>query len=190
MRVSALLSVGGWRADLIAGEELDLSTRLRAAGFQLHRLARDMCRHDMGITRWSEFWRRSIRTGHSYAELALLHRAAGPLRWRSRTLGNIGYGLLLPVALVAGIFSYRPLAIGALAVYGILVARLGVWRLRRRDPALVAFAYAFATTVCKLAGAIGVLRLIASRVRGRRPTLMEYKVAAGPTTRVPAGRER
>ena len=190
MRVSALVAVGGWRADLVAGEELDLSTRLRTAGLRLHRLARDMCRHDIGITRWSEFWRRSIRTGHSYAELALLHRGAGPLRWQSRTLGNIGYGLMLPVLLVAGLLAYRPLAIAALAVDCLLVARLAVGRLRRGDPALVAFAYAFATAACKLAGGIGVLKLMASRARGRRPTLIEYKAAAGGATGGAAGRDR
>jgi GT2 family glycosyltransferase len=177
MRVSALTAAGGWRADLVAGEELDLSTRLRAAGFRLHRLERDMCRHDIGITRWSEFWRRSVRTGHSYAELALLHGTAGPARWRSRTIGNVFYGLVLPAAFLIGLVVYWPLAVGVFAVQCLLVARLLVWQLRRRAPVSVAFAYALATAVCKLAAAMGVLKLVASRLRGRRPTLIEYKVA-------------
>jgi GT2 family glycosyltransferase len=179
MRVAALAAVGGWRADLVAGEELDLSSRLRARGFELHRIERDMCRHDIGITRWSELWRRAIRTGHSYAELAILHPRTGPARWRRRTLGNVGYGLILPLAFVVGVLAYRPLAAFALAIYLLLVGRLAAGRLRRRDPVRVAFAYALATTVCKVAASIGVLKLAVSRITRRDPVLMEYKAAAG-----------
>ena len=92
MRLDALRAVGGWRDGLVAGEELDLSTRLRDTGRTLHRLADPMCVHDIGITRFREFWRRSLRAGYGYCNLSLIHRKSGPRRWRRRTVGSLVYG--------------------------------------------------------------------------------------------------
>lgn len=180
IRARALSEVGGWRADLVAGEELDLSSRLRGAGYTLHRLARDMCRHDIGITRFGEFWKRSVRTGHSYAQLALLHRATGPKRWLKRTAGHLAYGLFLPLAFLVLVFAYWPAALLIGAVYLLLIIRLTRWRIVSGDPAKVAVAYALVTTVCKVAAGLGVLKFLKSRLTGRRSTLIEYKAAPEP----------
>lgn len=179
MRLDALQRAGGWRSDLVAGEELDLSSRLRASGYTLHRLARDMCRHDIGITRLSEFWKRSVRTGHSYAQLAALHHATGPRRWLRRTIGHVFYGLLLPLVGVIALVVYWPAALIVLTIYGLLVVRMGLWRLRRNDPLPVALSYAVLTTVCKVAAGLGVLKFLKSSLTGRRSSLIEYKAPAG-----------
>lgn len=179
MRVEALQRAGGWRPDLVAGEELDLSSRLRAAGYTLHRLPCDMCRHDIGITRFGEFWKRSVRTGHSYAQLAFLHHATGPKRWLRRTLGHVFYGLLLPVAGIVALLTSWPAALIVVVLYGLLVGRLAAWRLGRGDPVPVALSYAVVTAVCKVAAGIGVLKFLKSSLTGRRSSLIEYKAPAG-----------
>jgi GT2 family glycosyltransferase len=179
MRASALRQVGNWRIDLVAGEELDLSSRLRAAGFGLHRLARDMCRHDIGITRLGEFWKRSVRTGHSYAQLAVVQRRNGPKRWMKRTLGHLAYGLVIPPAMaVAAVFWWPGVLLGA-AVYLLLIARLAMWRLGRGDELDVALTYAAITAVCKIAAGIGALKYFAGRLTGKEATIFEYKGGGG-----------
>jgi glycosyltransferase involved in cell wall biosynthesis len=107
MRVEALRRAGGWNDDLIAGEELDLSMRICAAGYTLQRLDCDMCRHDMGVTRFSEFWKRTVRTGFAYAQLAWLHGRTGPRRWITRTIGAVVYGLILPVTVLSRWIIHR-----------------------------------------------------------------------------------
>ena len=55
----ALAAVGGFRDDLIAGEEPELCVRLRAAGWRIWRLDDDMALHDAAMTRFGQWWRRA-----------------------------------------------------------------------------------------------------------------------------------
>lgn len=73
MRKDVFNDAGGFRADVIAGEDHDFSIRVRQLGWKLLQLDREMACHDMAMTRFSEYWKRSVRTGHSYAHVAALH---------------------------------------------------------------------------------------------------------------------
>ncbi len=177
LRLSAIDEVGGWVDGLVSGEELDLSARLRAQGWLLERLDAPMCTHDIGITRFREFWRRSMRAGYGYCNLARMHAARGPARWRSRALGSVVYGIGLPVLLCVGLAFAWPVAFVAVGGYGVLIVRLAATRVRRRDPIATALAYGVVTAICKTAMALGVARCVIERLRGRMGTLIEYKVA-------------
>ena len=76
MRVGALRAVGGYRDSLIAGEEPELCVRLRQAGWYIWRLDAEMTSHDAQISRLSQWWKRTMRAGHAFAEGAALHGAA------------------------------------------------------------------------------------------------------------------
>lgn len=70
-RREALLRVNGYDATLIAGEERDLSTRLlRASDCVLLCLGEPMTEHDIGIQHFSQYWKRCVRSGYAYAEVA------------------------------------------------------------------------------------------------------------------------
>jgi glycosyltransferase involved in cell wall biosynthesis len=178
MRVEALRRAGGWNDDLIAGEELDLSMRICAAGYTLQRLDCDMCLHDMGVTRFSEFWKRTIRTGFAYAQLAWLHGRSGPRRWITRTIGAVVYGLILPMIVLSGWIIHWSLSVVALTGILALILRLIQWRIRQRDPFRIAVAYAALITLCKTAQAIGAVRFFAGMLLGRTPKIIEYKLPA------------
>lgn len=175
MRLSALREAGGWNDDLIAGEELDLSIRIQAAGYSLERINCEMCRHDMGVTHLGEFWRRSVRTGFSYAQLAWLHRRTGPKRWVRRTIGAIAYGLLLPFAVAFGWLWHWGVSVAAACLMVLLFGRLLIWRLRRADSIGIAVAYAAIVTACKTAQAMGAMKFLTGRLLGRTQGIIEYK---------------
>ncbi|WP_395334430.1 glycosyltransferase [Novosphingobium sp. BL-8H] len=67
-RVAPLRSVGGYREDLIAGEEPDLCSRLRRSGWTVRRLDAEMTIHDAAIMRFSQWWQRNRRSGYAMAE--------------------------------------------------------------------------------------------------------------------------
>ena len=75
MRVDALVAARGFRADLVAGEEPELCARLRAAGWRIWRLDADMAAHDAAISRFGQWWRRTLRAGYAFAQNAALHGA-------------------------------------------------------------------------------------------------------------------
>lgn len=101
MRADAFAAVGGFRPDLIAGEEPELCVRLRANGWKIWRLAAEMTLHDAGMTRFSQWWRRSLRAGHAYAEGAYLHGQPPERHWlrESRRAWLWGLGIPLVIAL-------------------------------------------------------------------------------------------
>ena len=81
IRAEALEDVGGYREDLIAGEEPELCIRLRAAGWRIWRLPYEMTSHDAAMTRFSQWWRRAMRAGYAFAQGAHLHGASPEHHW-------------------------------------------------------------------------------------------------------------
>ena len=81
MRVNAFDDVGGFRSGLIAGEEPELCVRLRLRGWKIWRLDEEMTLHDAAMTRFAQWWKRTMRCGYAYAEGAKLH-GAPPEKYR------------------------------------------------------------------------------------------------------------
>src|SRR5690606_20829115 len=79
VRADAFRAVGGYNPAILAGEEAEMCSRLRAAGFRIERLPVEMALHDMDMHRFSQWWRRTVRTGHAYAEIHARH-ASSPER--------------------------------------------------------------------------------------------------------------
>ena len=74
MRTSVLLAVGGFRDDMVAGEEPELCRRIRDSGEKIWRLDHPMALHDAAMLRFSQWWKRSKRTGFSYAHRVSIGR--------------------------------------------------------------------------------------------------------------------
>ncbi|WP_245638545.1 glycosyltransferase family 2 protein [Hydrogenophaga palleronii] len=166
-RAEAFTQVGGFRASLIAGEEPELCVRLRGAGWRIHRLDQEMTLHDAAITRWSQWWQRTVRAGHAFAEGAWLHGAPPERHWVRETLRAVLWGLLLPlgIALLAVFVDARA---GLLALlYPVQWARLAI---RSGSPGI-----AFFTLAGKFAEARGVLKFCVTKLLGRTGRLIEYK---------------
>ncbi|CAN0140232.1 unnamed protein product, partial [Chrysoparadoxa australica] len=81
MRVDAIKAIGGYRNDLIAGEEPEMCVRLRAEGWRIWRIDAEMTMHDANITSFSQWWKRSVRAGYAYAQGASIHGAPPERHW-------------------------------------------------------------------------------------------------------------
>jgi GT2 family glycosyltransferase len=69
IRIAAFEQVGGFRPDLRAGEEPEMTARMRAAGWEIWRLDAPMTEHDARILRFGQWWRRAQRGGFGYAQV-------------------------------------------------------------------------------------------------------------------------
>ena len=171
MRLAPVLSVGGYREDLIAGEEPELCLRLGRAGGEVWRIDAEMTLHDAAMARFSQWWRRMRRAGHAFAEGAALHGAGPERHWRAETRRALLWGAVLPVlALLAGLI--HPAGFLLLLAYPAQILRLA-WRWRA-DGRAGGEAAVF-TVIGKLAEAQGVLGYWFDRLRGRKRGLIEYK---------------
>lgn len=166
MRTDALAAVGGYRATLIAGEEPELCVRLRQRGWKIYRLDHEMTLHDAAMTRFSQWWRRTVRGGHAYAEGTMLHGAPPERHWVRETARAAVWGGVLPLLILAGAAFHPAILLGFL-VY--VLQYLRIWR-KTADSG-----YAFFTVLGKFAECRGVLKYFLGKVSGRISSLIEYK---------------
>ena len=172
IRVEAFKVIGGFRANLIAGEEPELCIRLRAAGWTVWRIENDMALHDAAITRFDQWWRRSMRGGYAFAEGALLHGAPPEQHWVRETRSAWVWGAGIPAAVLLGLLALGPVALLALLIYPLQVARLFF---RSTGPPRLRAWRSFFLVVGKFPEAIGQFKFQAARTRGGQSELIEYK---------------
>lgn len=175
MRCDAFAAVEGFNPRLIAGEEPDLCHRLRKQGGKIMRIDAEMTWHDAAMTRVSQWWKRTLRAGHAYAENHWDHRQDG-LGFRRRDLRRIVFwGALAPLAILLGAVLVHP----ALALAA-LVYPIQAWRIarhleprppRRKD----ALRYGWSCVLGRLPELCGVVKYHWGRLRGRGSRLIEYK---------------
>ena len=167
IRVAALKAVDGYREDLIAGEEPEMCYRMRQKGWKILRLAEEMTLHDAAMTRFGQWWQRSRRAGHTYAEGVAIH-GAGPERYRIPELRrSLIWGLGLPLVTLLGL-----LIIGSWALLLLLAYPLQVLRLSQRMPLEEA---AF-LTIGKFPETQGAVGYWIGKLAGvKRRKLIEYK---------------
>lgn len=172
MRAKAFDEAGGFRDDLIAGEEPELCLRLRERGWRIWRLDREMTLHDAAIFSFSQWWRRNLRSGHAFAEIAALHARSPQRIWGREVLKALLWTGLAPLALLLALLVH-PAFLLALLAYPLQIVRLA---LARRDaPFGRALALSAILLTAKFAEAAGVLKFWATRARGRKAPLIEYK---------------
>lgn len=166
VRAGALAAVGGYREDLIAGEEPELCLRLIRAGWRIERLDAEMTRHDAALMRFGQWWTRARRAGHAFAEGAALHGGGPERHWVAETRRALLWGAALPAGAIAGAVL-TPAAAALLLAYPLQIGRLS----RRMGLERAAF-----TTLGKLPEAMGAIEYHLRRSRLGRPRgLIEYK---------------
>jgi GT2 family glycosyltransferase len=172
IRVAALRQVGGYRDDLIAGEEPELCVRLRQAGYAVWRIDAEMSLHDAAMTRFGQWWKRTQRGGYAFAEGAALHGAPPERHWVREARRGWVWGLALPVTVLLAMAVASPWCALLLLVYPLQVVRLA---LRTSDAHGMAWTRATYLVLGKFAEATGQCMYWWRRVRRGSTRLIEYK---------------
>ncbi|MDR3622637.1 MAG: glycosyltransferase [Paludisphaera borealis] len=183
MRVAALRQVGGFDPDLIAGEEPELCVRLRQKGWKIFRIDAEMALHDMAMTRFRQWWKRTMRTGHAYAEGAALHGRPPERHYVRETRSIVVWGLVAPLLCLALAWPTRGASLMLLlAGYAFLFWRVHrYYRGRRGWSPADARAFALFVVVGKIPGALGVARYWLGKISGKRSRVIDFRgpIAAG-----------
>jgi len=176
MRVSAFKAVGGFRDDLIAGEESELCLRLRRKGWRVWRLDADMTLHDAAITDFSQWWRRTLRGGYAFALGASLHGRAPERHYVRETARAVLWGGVVPLLAIGGGFE-SPWWLLLFAAYPAQISRLA-WR--RGATKSLSWTYASFMMMAHFAELQGILNFTSDRIFGRKSGLIEYKSNRSP----------
>lgn len=172
MRAAALTAVGGYRDDLIAGEEPELCLRLRRSGWSIWRIDAEMGLHDAAMTRFRQWWLRRVRSGYAFAQGSQLHGSSPERHWVWESRRAWLWGFWLPLACAAAVIILGPWGLALLLIYVLQLLRRtlqqrGGWRERTRLPLF--------ELLGRFGEAAGLLRFAADRLFKARSQIIEYK---------------
>jgi GT2 family glycosyltransferase len=123
LRLQALRAAGGFRDELVAGEEPELCVRLTDAGWHVWRLRDDMGWHDAAMKRFSHWWQHAQRTGYAFAEGARLHGRTPHRHWVRETHRAWWWAGALPLSAAAAIATFGAPGAALLGAYPLQFAR-------------------------------------------------------------------
>jgi hypothetical protein len=85
-----------------------------------------MTLHDAAMTRFGQWWRRTLRGGHAFAEGSFLHGAPPEKHWVRETRRTWLWGLGIPLGIIAIVMTYGWLGFILFLIYPIQVVRLAL----------------------------------------------------------------
>lgn len=171
VRTAAFQQAGGFNPSVIAAEDDEFCLRVGMAGFALKRIAQEMTLHDADMHHFSQWWQRSVRNGHGFAQLGTLH----PNHLSKERTRVLVFGLLLP-SLSALLLAIKPLFLVGIAVlylgsYLRTVQGLISGGMSRR----YALQQSFFLSLSKFPNLIGMATYHLRRSRGADMNIIEYK---------------
>jgi glycosyltransferase involved in cell wall biosynthesis len=187
IRVSAFKEVAGYNAAVIAGEEPEMCVRLRQRGWTIQRIDHEMTLHDAAIAHIWQWWKRTVRSGHAYAEGYAMHGTV-PEFFRKREVQSIEFWAVWPViatAILLALFLLtwpKGTALGLLPLlmYPLLVMKI-LWNRRGKGPFGDQLLYAVSVVAGKFPQHLGMRMYRRDARRGRSSEIIEYKRMAGPS---------
>ena len=176
MRVSAFQQVGGFNPSLIAGEEPELCLRLRQQGWKILRIDAEMTLHDAQITRFSQWWRRALRSGYAYAEGFWLHGKTDERYCFKETKSIWLWGAIVPTSVLTLFWLSNGWSLLLLLAY----PSIG-WKIYRYFHQSRGFTtknswlYAISCMLIKFPQLQGQIQFLIGKLLGRQNKLIEYK---------------
>lgn len=173
VRRSALEQTDGFDASLPAGEEPDLSLRMRLSGWKLAMLDEPMGTHDIATQRFGQYWKRCRRSGYAFANVVWKHRGVKQGLWRRELMRIIVRGGLAPLSSGAALLSacvFHPL-LALLALPGVLLLflpylfRIGYIMRHLNVDRRYARKYALHCSLVVLPGFAGVVRFLMEKLK-------------------------
>jgi glycosyltransferase involved in cell wall biosynthesis len=179
-RHSVLTATGGFDETLIAGEEPELCRRIAALGFKILHIDQPMTGHDLAITRWRQYWKRSTRAGHAYVEVSQRLDATGQTLWADEVRHNRNRALTLIGLCLAGSAAsilFRSLypALAVLLFFAAIALRSASKARWKSTNYLTLLLYGIHSHLQQIPIYCGQLQYLWNRRKGKRARLLEYK---------------
>ena len=175
MRVEAFRQTGGYMEHMIAGEDPEICVRLQH-GWKLRRLDIPMTQHDVAMQRFGQWWKRTVRSGHAFAEGAWMHRNSTERPWRREVRSNFFWGLILPLLIIAFAIPTYGLSLMLCLMYPVWVWKITRWRQESLgDSTSDAWLYGAFCMFGKFPSALGQLLFYWRMLTLQKPRLIEYK---------------
>ncbi len=175
IRITAIEEVNGYKETMICGEEPEMCIRLRQLGWKICRIDADMTLHDAAMIKFSQWWKRSIRSGWAIGEGVAIHGKSPEEYMVRESFSRWFWGLILPLVTLGLALPTFGLSLLLWMGYPILMWRVSRYRQSCGDLPSHARLYGFWCVVSKIPEAIGQGKYWLTRWRGKEGQLIEYK---------------
>ena len=177
VRVEAFRQVTGFNPQLIAGEEPELCVRLRQRQWKILRIRAEMTLHDAQMSKFSQWWHRTMRSGHAYAEGAWLHGKSPEKHWVKESNSIWFWGFILPSLAICLTWLTQGWSLILLSAYPLLIYRIYSRKKLelRGDEALM---YALFCAIGKFAQLRGQVKFYFNKFLSQQSHLIEYKTSS------------
>jgi GT2 family glycosyltransferase len=178
IRADAFRKIGGFDPTVLVSEDFELCLRLRRAGWVLLRIDEEMSRHDLGMTRFRQWWWRNVRSGYGFADGMLLH-GKSPERHYVRDVRSILFwGVALPLIILVLAWPTKGASLVLAVGYLVSYSRIRRYALGRGWSAADAALFARFCILAKFPNAWGLFTFWFRRIARRERRIIEYKGVA------------
>ena len=112
----ALEATNGFDESLIAGEDPDLSYRVRQKGWKIYRIGQAMASHDINMNQFKIYSKRAFRSGYAYAQIGMRYRKEKEKLFYQRIFRILVSGILPAAVFFLGVLIGYPFISFALAL--------------------------------------------------------------------------
>jgi cellulose synthase/poly-beta-1,6-N-acetylglucosamine synthase-like glycosyltransferase len=142
-RRDALDAANGFPETVAYGEEPYLCWRVRnELGLKINYLDRLMVDHNLDYSGFGDYWRRNVRCGETYAEIAHLCYNTPDRLWFTMTISNLVWSTVLISALVLFLFGSIIIKACAVILLFLVLLRKTLQMLNRKNKLSVSIGYA------------------------------------------------
>ena len=170
MRSSIFKETKGFNAGLIAGEEPELCVRIRKLGWKVWRIDEEMTLHDAAMSRFAQWWKRSVRAGHAYAEGVYIHGEHPENHWVKECRRAWLWAGFIPLFIILLLVINPNYAYVLFLIYPIQIIRIALQNKRPHS-----FKMAFFLVLGKFAELVGQFKFLKNMMLGQKIKLIEYK---------------
>ena len=164
VRVSAFAEIGGMDSAITAGEEPEMCLRLRQRGWKVARIDAEMAKHDADMIRFSQWWKRSMRSGSAYAQGYLLQGLRGGQYCRRDVLRISFWGLWLPVFATTVGLVVNPAFFALFFLYPLLLIKVALQKNKQLHNIAHSFLYSYFNILGKFPQVLGLLGFLKKRL--------------------------
>jgi GT2 family glycosyltransferase len=175
VRASVVRDLGGYDPRIIAGEDPEFAFRLHKHGHRIVRLPLEMTLHDAAITRFAQWWTRTKRSGYAFAQVSALHGSQPERFWVKDTRRALFWGAVVPALVPVLALPTLGLSSLLLSAYPVRAVRIARAAKQRGLAGSDARSWAMHCVGASFPQAVGILSYHVERLRGKDPTIIEYK---------------
>lgn len=175
IRSEAFLAVGGFNPQVIAGEEPELCYRLRQKGGKVYRADQAMTLHDAAIYKFSQWWKRCVRSGHAYAQGCVMHGREAERYNVKESLKIWVWAFILPLMIVLGSIFISKFCLLFFGIYLLQAVRIFKNSRKRIENSRHRVIYSLAMVIIKFPEFAGQISYLKKHVCGDDMQIIEYQ---------------